>query len=67
VNELVDAIALRLRHNAAMDTVDTLATDSDRYGLLWDVLQPSQRLLEASTQRALEDLQRRHDAQRIAA
>jgi hypothetical protein len=66
VNELVDAIALRLRHNAAMDTVETVSED-ERYELLWDVLLPSKRLLEASTGAALEDLRRRHHHDAVAA
>lgn len=58
MNELVDAIALRLRHNAAMDTVETVSED-ERYELLYDVLLPSRRLLEVSAGAARNDIQRR--------
>lgn len=58
-DELVERIALRVRHNAAMDVVQTVATADQRISLLADVIWPSPRLRDASHEAALEILVRR--------
>jgi hypothetical protein len=60
VNDLYDDLALRIRHNAAMDTVDELAGERDRYDLLWSVVVcPSPALRDASLKAAHDQLNRR--------
>lgn len=61
MNELVEQVALRVRHNAAMDVVTTTPPDR-RAELLCDVLLPSRRLHDVSLERARQVLDRRRQA-----
>ena len=59
MNQLLDDVALRIRHNAAMDTVEAAPEESDRYELFWHVLFPSRTLLELTVEEARRELRRR--------
>ena len=57
--ELVERVALRVRHNAAMNVVQTVATADQRISLLADVIAPSPALEAASRAAARALLTRR--------
>lgn len=48
VDELLTQIALRIRHHAAIDILETLPDAAARMGLLADVIFPRPQLEEAS-------------------
>ncbi len=58
-DELVDRVALRVRHNAAMHVVQTVGTADQRISLLADVIWPSPALRAASYEAARDILDRR--------
>lgn len=59
LDDLLDQIALRLRHVAAMDTIQELRNEGERAEMLVDVIAPRDRLLEASLAAAEQELERK--------
>lgn len=57
IDQLIDERALRLRHLAAMETIEGVADPASRWELLFAVVCPSLELLEATCARARAQLQ----------
>ena len=60
--QLLEQVALRIRHNAAMEVVQTVATAEQRISLLADVIWPRPRFYAASRQAAVTLIARREKA-----
>lgn len=59
MNELLDQLALRLRHTAAVSILETLPGPAERMSLLADIIAPRPRLERASLAAAAVELQHR--------
>lgn len=59
MNELLEQIALRLRHTAAIRLLETLPDPEARVNLLCDVIAPPPALEQASLQAATRELEQR--------
>lgn len=59
LHELLEHIALRLRHTAAITLLETLPTNEARMNLLADVIAPPAALEQASLTAARQELERR--------
>lgn len=67
MNELLDQLALRLRHTAAISILETLPGPAERMSLLADIIAPRPNLERASLAAAACELQHREERVRVHA